>query len=65
MAASTPVTLRLEVALDAEPVAGVVSAAGAESRRFSGWTELFVSLDAMLAALRRGSNEDPDRGHAW
>ena len=62
MTAPTPVTLRLEVALDAEPVAGVLSAVGAESRRFSGWTELFVSLDATLAALRRTSNDDPDRG---
>ena len=64
MAAPTPVSLRLDVALDAEPIAGVLSAAGAESRRFSGWTELFASLDAMLAALRRTSTEDRDRGDA-
>ena len=57
MASARSVTLRLNIALDAEPVTGQLSAVGFGARGFCGWTDLFVSLDAALAALRSVTDE--------
>jgi hypothetical protein len=50
MGDSGPIVLRLEVVKsDQEPVSGVVRAADGRAREFSGWSELFAALAALLA----------------
>jgi hypothetical protein len=43
-----PVVLRLEVARGGEPVTGVVRAPDGSPHEFSGWSELFAVLAAVL-----------------
>jgi hypothetical protein len=55
-----PTTVSVHLELDAEPIAGEVRAPGLEARRFSGWMELFASLEALLSVLR-GAAPTPRR----
>ena len=57
MAPARSVTLHLDIVLDAQPVSGDLSATGLAARGFCGWTDLFASLDAALAALRSTTDE--------
>jgi hypothetical protein len=57
MASTRSVTLHLNIVLDAEPVTGEVSATGLGAWEFCGWTDLFASLHAALAALRSMTDE--------
>jgi hypothetical protein len=47
------VELRLELELDAEPIAGRVRLDGDASRRFDGWLELAVALEGALSGGRQ------------
>ena len=45
-------TLSVHVDLDAEPIAGELWAPGVAPRAFSGWIEMFASLEELLEAVR-------------
>ncbi len=47
------VELRLELELDAEPIAGRVRLDGDASRRFDGWLDLAVALEGALRGGRQ------------
>jgi hypothetical protein len=60
MYATNSAQMHVEVDLDSDPIAGRLCADGATIRRFSGWTELFASLEATLADLRTNSSAPRD-----
>jgi hypothetical protein len=61
------VELRLELELDAEPIAGCLRLGGDASRRFDGWLELAVALEGALRGGQtlQGAGPIPvEGGHA-
>jgi hypothetical protein len=51
---SDPLRLDLEIAVGAEPIAGVLHAPDAEPRAFTGWLGLMATIDEMREARPAG-----------